>query len=166
MNTRKENKERSIDTREQNSREETEWIYEEPNALEIPDSVYRRFENEGMGLRWIRITLRNQDDYQNVGKKQSEGWTFVDPEEVPELSMSSIVQEGGRYAGTVCRGDLALAKMPLGKLAARKRYYETKSKELIDAVNSQLEGASDSRMPITNNNRSSVTRGRRPSFQD
>ena len=143
-----------------------EWTYEEPNALEIPDSVYRRFENEGMGLRWIRITLRNQDDYQNVGKKQSEGWTFVDPEEVPELSMSSIVQEGGRYAGTVCRGDLALAKMPLGKLAARKRYYETKSKELIDAVNSQLEGASDSRMPITNNNRSSVTRGRRPSFQD
>jgi hypothetical protein len=166
MNTRKEIKERSIDTREHNSREETEWTYEEPNALEIPESVYRRFENEGMGLRWIRITLRNQDDYQNVGKKQAEGWTFVDPEEVPELSMSSIVQEEGRYAGTVCRGDLALAKMPLGKLAARKRYYENKSRELMDAVNAQLERNSDSRMPITNNNRSTVTKGRRPSFQE
>ena len=80
--------------------------------------------------------------------------------------MTSIVQEEGRYAGTVCRGDLALAKMPLGKLAARKRYYENKSRQLMDAVNAQLESNSDSRMPISNNNRSTVTRGRRPSFQE
>jgi hypothetical protein len=56
--------------------------------------------------------------------------------------------------------------MPLGKLAARKRYYENKSRELMDAVNAQLERNSDSRMPITNNNRSTVTKGRRPSFQE
>ena len=166
MNTRKETKERSIDTREHNSREETEWTYEEPDALQIPDSVYRRFENEGMGLRWIRITLRNQDDYQNVGKKQSEGWTFVDPEEVPELSMSSIVQEDGRYAGTVCRGDLALAKMPAGKVKARRKFYEGKANDMMDAVNAQLMKSSDSRMPISNTSKSVTTRGRRPSFQN
>ena len=82
------------------------------------------------------------------------------------MAISSVVQEGGRYSGTVCRGDLALAKMPTGKLEARKRYYEDKSKQLLDAVNSQLEGSSDSRMPISNNSRSSVTKGRRPAFQE
>jgi hypothetical protein len=165
MNTRR-NEARSANTRELNTREETEWTYEEPDALNIPNQVKNRFTNEGMSLRWIRINLKGIDDYQNVGKKMAEGWTWVTPEEVPEMALSSIVQENGRYSGTVCRGDLALAKMPTGKLEARKRHYENKSAQLMRAVNSQLENSSDSRMPISNNSKSTVTRGRRPSFQE
>ena len=86
--------------------------FEEPNWLEIPPSVRIRFDNEGMALRWIRISIRNQEDYQNVGKRTAEGWEFVQAEEVPEMLQSSDVREGGRYEGAVCRGDLALAKMP------------------------------------------------------
>jgi len=56
--------------------------------------------------------------------------------------------------------------MPTGKLEARKRHYENKSAQLMRAVNSQLENSSDSRMPISNNSKSTVTRGRRPSFQE
>lgn len=164
MNTR--TTARNAKTRETETREEMEWTYEEPNALEIPNPVQNRFESEGMSLRWIRINLKDADDYQNVGKKMAEGWTWVTPEEVPEMAISSVVQENGRYSGTVCRGDLALAKMPTGKLEARKRYYENKSAELMHAVNSQLESSSDSRMPISNNSRSTVTRGRRPNFQE
>jgi len=59
-----------------------------------------------------------------------------------------------------------LAKMPKGKIAARQRYFQNKSDNLMTAVNSQLENSSDSRMPITNNSKSSVTRGRSPNFQD
>lgn len=72
---------RSANLREANTRE-TEWTYEEPNALDIPDPVINRFINEGLSLRWIRINLKGGDDYQNVGKKMAEGWTFVNPEEV------------------------------------------------------------------------------------
>tara|TARA_R100001224_G_C3990809_1_gene139196 strand:- start:126 stop:623 length:498 start_codon:yes stop_codon:yes gene_type:complete len=165
MNTRK-SEVRSASTRERKTREENEWTYEEPNALDIPDQVMNRMANEGMSLRWIRIHLKGVDDYQNVGKKMAEGWTWVTPEEVPEMAISSVVQENGRYSGTVCRGDLALAKMPTGKLEARKRYYENKSQQLMNAVNAQLENSSDSRMPISNNSRSTVTRGRRPNFQE
>ena len=164
MNTR--STARSANTRDQKTREETEWTYEEPNALEIPISVQNRMESEGMSLRWIRINLKDADDYQNVGKKMAEGWSFVTPEEVPEMASSSIVQENGRYIGTVCRGDLALAKMPLGKYQARSRYFQNKSEQLMQAVNSQLENSNDSRMPISNNSKSSVTRGRVPAFQD
>jgi hypothetical protein len=119
-----------------------------------------------MVLRWIRIQIRGADDYQNVGKRQRDGWVFVTPDEVPELSTSSIVREGGRYAGTVVRGDVALAKMPEGRAIARREHYENKANELMNAVNSQLMSNNDSRMPIYNNSKSTVTRGKNPKFQE
>jgi hypothetical protein len=163
MNTR--NESRSTEVREKNTREE-EWTFEEPDALDIPELVKARFDNEGMSLRWLRILLKGQDDIMNVGKKQQEGWVFVTPDEVPEMAVTSFVREEGRYLGAVCRGDLALAKMPTGKVKARKRFYEKKANDMMDAVNAQLMKSSDSRMPITNSSKSVTTRGRQPSFQD
>jgi hypothetical protein len=163
MNTR--NESRSTEIREKNTREE-EWTFEEPDALNIPELVKARFDNEGMSLRWLRILLKGQDDITNVGKKQQEGWVFVTPDEVPEMAVTSFVREEGRYLGAVCRGDLALAKMPTGKVKARKRFYEKKANDMMDAVNAQLMKSSDSRMPITNSSKSVTTRGRQPSFQD
>ena len=163
MNTR--NESRSTEIREKNTREE-EWTFEEPDALNIPELVKARFDNEGMSLRWLRILLKGQDDITNVGKKQQEGWVFVTPDEVPEMAVTSFVREEGRYLGTVCRGDLALAKMPTGKVKARKRFYEKKANDMMDAVNAQLMKSSDSRMPITNSSKSVTTRRRQPSFQD
>tara|TARA_R100000008_G_scaffold16264_1_gene7989 strand:- start:317 stop:808 length:492 start_codon:yes stop_codon:yes gene_type:complete len=162
MTTR--NESRSTNQRETEVREE-EWTFEEPNALEIPKPVQARFDAEDMALRWIRVSLQGKDDYINVGKKQQEGWVFVSPDEVPEMALTSFVREDGRYEGTVSRGDLALAKMPAGKVRARQKFYEQKSNDMMDAVNAQLMKNSDSRMPITNSSRSVTTRGRRPNFQ-
>ena len=156
---------RSLQERENQTREEV-YTFEEEDALAIPEDVKARFLNQGMVLRWIRIQIRGADDYQNVGKRQRDGWVFVTPDEVPELSTSSIVREGGRYAGTVVRGDVALAKMPEGRAIARREHYENKANELMNAVNSQLMSNSDSRMPIYNNSKSTVTRGKSPKFQD
>jgi len=156
---------RSAESRELNTREQYEE-YQEPNMLDIPEELEIRFANEGMTLRWIRINLRGQDDYKNVGRKIQEGWQFVTVDEVPELQHTSFVREEGRYMGAVCRGDLALAKMPLAKAQSRQRYYEGKSQEMVDAVNQQLMGSNDSRMPIKNTSKSSVTKGRTPTFQE
>ena len=163
MNTR--NDTRSNQLRENNTREE-EWTFEEPDALQIPDSVQARFDSEQMSLRWIRISVRGQDDISNVGKRLQEGWVFVTPDEVPEMGVTSFVREDGRYQGTVCRGDLALAKMPSGKVKARQKFYENKANDMMDAVNAQLMKSSDSRMPISNTSKSVTTKGRQPSFQD
>jgi len=140
------------------------YNYEEPNMLDIPDEVRDRFSSQGLALRWIRVLLKGADDYTNIGKRVQEGWEFVQFEEVPEMAMSSFVREEGRYSGAVCRGDLALAKMPVGKAVARKEFYEARSAEMMDAVNMQLENASDSKMPIRNTSKSNVTRGRTPVF--
>ena len=158
------NETRSSQLRENNTQEE-EWTFEEPNALAIPDHVQARFDGEGMALRWIRISIKGTDDISNVGKKLQEGWVFVTPDEVPEMSITSFVREDGRYQGTVCRGDLALAKMPAGKVSAKRKFYENKADNMMQAVNAQLMNSSDSRMPISNNSKTTVTKGRRPNFQ-
>jgi putative intracellular protease/amidase len=87
-------------------------------------------------------------------------------DEVPELAHTSFVREEGRYTGAVCRGDLALAKMPLKKAQNRQAYFENQSREMVDAVNAQLMGQNDSRMPIRNNSKTQITKGRAAKFQD
>ena len=158
-----------IDTlRETNTREE-EYIFEEPDALSIPNTVQERFQNEGLDLRWIRISLRGQEDIMNVGKREQEGWTFVEPGEVPEMASTSYVRDEGRYLGTVCRGDVALAKKPINQVKARRAFYEKKANDMMDAVNAQLYNNSDARlrnMPVSNSSKSTTMRGRTPNFQD
>ena len=163
MTTR--NETRSETLREQNLREEN-WTFEEPNALTIPDPVQARFDNQGLALRWIRISIKGNDDQKNVGNKLQLGWEFVSPEEVPEMALTSFVRDEGRYQGAVCRGDVALVKMPAGKVNSRRKFYEQKANDQMDAVNAQLMKSSDSRMPITNSSRSVTTKWRVPSFQD
>ena len=159
------NSTRSSDLRENTTREE-EWTFEETSALHIPDAVTQRFTNEGMTLGWVRMTLKGKDDVSHIGKKLQEGWSFVDLAEVPEMSTASVVRDEGRYAGVVCRGDVGLAKIPTGKYEARSKFYRDKSKAMNEAIEAQLMGSNNSRMPISNNSKSKVVTGRQPNFQD
>ena len=156
---------RSTQTRETETREETDYTFEEPNATSIPENIKQRFENDGLTLGWLRIDTKGQDDYMNVGKKLNQGWEFVTPEEVPEMSATSFVKKDGRYAGVISRGDVALGKIPTKKLEAKKEFYRKKSAEQMEAVNLQLMKASNSSMPISNNSKASVVKGRTPKFQ-
>jgi hypothetical protein len=155
---------RNEETRQATSKEEN-YSFEDTGLLDIPQSVTDKFANQGMSLRWIRIDLNGQDDYKNVGKRQREGWTFVTPDEVPELGSTTAIKEGGRYNGVVSSGDVALAKMPTNKMIARQEHYIKKHQQQEDSLDSTLRAQSDSRMPITNSSKSTVTKGREPRFQ-
>ena len=157
---------REQETRKQEAREEVEYTFEEQDVVHIPQAVKDRFTNEGMTLGWLRMTLKGQDDVKHIGKKLQEGWQFVDLAEVPEMSATSFVRDKGRYAGVVCRADVGLAKIPTAKYEARSKFYRDKSKAMNDAINSQLMGNNNSRMPISNNSKSKVVTGRQPNFQD
>ncbi len=118
-----------------------------------------------MTLGWLRITLKGQDDFKYIGKKMQEGWKFVDIKEVPEIEQTSVVKMNGRYSGAVCRGDIALGKIPTRLFESRSEFYKNKSDQLMDAVNSQLMRGNNSSMPISNSSKTTVTKGRQPSFQ-
>tara|TARA_R100001510_G_scaffold51457_1_gene51290 strand:- start:38 stop:529 length:492 start_codon:yes stop_codon:yes gene_type:complete len=156
---------RSSQLRENNTKEQTEYTFEEPKLLDIPEEVVNRFANEGMSLGWLRLTIKGKDDVSHIGRKMQEGWEFVKKEEVPELEHSSVVRDEGKYTGAVCRGDVALGKIPTGRIEARKAYYKNKSDSLMDAVNSQLMKNNNSRMPISNTSKTQTIRGRTPKFQ-
>ena len=81
------------------------------------------------------------------------------------MGATSVVRKEGRYSGVICRGDLALGKIPTFKLEAKKTHYLNKSKEMIGAVNQQLMGENNP-LPVSNTSKSSVTKGRTPKFQD
>ena len=157
---------RSSQLRENNIKQETEYTFEEPNQLEIPKAIEERYASEGISLGWLRITLKGQEDYAHIGRKMQEGWQFVASDEVPEMGATSIVRGEGRYKGAVCRGDLALGKIPTGRIDARKAHYKNKADKLMDAVNSQLMGNNPSRMPISNSSKTQTIRGRTPKFQE
>lgn len=160
------NNTRSTSNRESNAREEVEYTFEEQDALHIPDAVLQRFTNENMTLGWLRMTLKGKDDVKHIGKKLQEGWVFVDLADVPEMSATSVVKDEGRYAGVVCRADVGLAKIPTGRYEARSKFYRDKSKAMNEAIEAQLMGSNNSRMPISNNSKSKVVTGRQPNFQD
>ena len=82
---------RATQTRETETKE---YTYTEPNWLDVPAPVVDRFTNEDMVLRWLRISLKGDDDYKNVGNKMTQGWVFVTPEEVPEMFSGGAVQNG------------------------------------------------------------------------
>ena len=60
---------RSSQLRENNTNEEMSYQFEEQDNLHIPDAITNRFNNEGMTLGWLRITLKGQDDFKYIGKK-------------------------------------------------------------------------------------------------
>ena len=156
---------RSSQLRENTTKEQTTYTFEEPRLLDIPEEVVNRFANEGMSLGWLRLTVKGKEDVSHIGRKMQEGWEFVKKEEVPELEHSSVVRDEGRYTGAICRGDVALGKIPTGRIEARKTYYKQKSDSLMQAVNSQLMNTGDSRMPISNTSKTQTIRGKTPKFQ-
>ena len=48
---------RNSQLRENETREETEYVFEEPNATHIPRGVEERFNQQDMSLGWLRILL-------------------------------------------------------------------------------------------------------------
>ena len=148
----------------QNTSAKQRGVYEKQNWLKIPKEVTDRYNSRGLVLRWIRISLKGQYDDQNVQTKQYEGWDFVRPEDVPEMSAGFQNQEMGSLGKLVIRGDVALAANTIEHNEQYKQHIDEFTQIQTDAINRQLISKNDPRMPISNNSRSKVTTGRPTQF--
>lgn len=140
--------------------------YVQPEELEVPQEVHDRFNEEGYSLRWCRYSVTGEEDKKNIFMHTKEHGTFVDIEEVPELASLSTQIDISVAKGVVTIGDLALMKFPLEARNARRKFFEQKTQDQIDAVNTRLMENNDSKMPINNTSKSSVSKGKNAEFSD
>ena len=164
MTTTKINTDVKVSRSTQTTARKQRGVYEKKNWLKIPEEVTNRFKEKGLVLRWIRVSLKGQYDDQNVQEKQYEGWEFVRPEDVPEMSAGFQNQTIGSLGKLVIRGDVALAANTIQNNDDYKQYVEEFTQSQTDAINRQLMSKNDPRMPISNNSRSKVTTGRPTHF--
>jgi hypothetical protein len=124
--------------------------------------------SDGFVYRWLRVAIRGEDDLQNISRRQREGWEFVKPETLPpELqTLNHMLRDYGKVTGIVGIDDVALGRLPRKIAEARQELVELEAAEMMQAVNADLMRNNDTRMPISNESKSTVRRGRNAQFSD
>jgi len=144
-------------TRESSTRENTErrkpWA--PPQRLEAPNPP------EGYVQRWIRVSMRGEEDKTNVYAKLREGWEPVRADEYPDSAFPTI--DEGQYLGIIGNGGLMLCRLPEETAKERADYYGLRTRDQMVAVDSDLMKEQHPSMPISNNRQSRVTFGGRGS---
>ena len=133
---------REIDTREKEVREE----YRPPSAL--PDPVA----DPAFVYHWVASQVLGREDPANMSKKFLDGWEPVKPEDHPELAYLNA-------GGQITLGGLLLCRMPKSRYIARKAYYERQATQQMMSVDNNLMRESDPRMPLFKEGKTTVTRG-------
>ena len=141
-------KPRNQNTRESDTRRKP-WA--PPNRLQAPDAP------DGYVHRWLRTEVRGEEDKTNVYTKLQEGWEPVRSDEYPDLDVPTI--EDGKYAGMIGTGGLMLARIPEETGQERAEYFGTRTRQQMQAVDSDLMKEQHPSMPITNDRQSRVTFG-------
>jgi hypothetical protein len=100
-------------------------------------------------------------DSANVSKALREGWEFVRSETIlKEIGPHDYptIQEG-KHQGIIGVGGHLLARIPEEVMQSRKEYFETKTREQIQAVDNDLMKEQRPEMPINIERQSRVTFG-------
>jgi hypothetical protein len=147
--------------RETVTREKTERVAEwkAPTTLEAPEAPI------GYKHRWIRESVMDFDDRNNIHKKRREGYELVRAEEYPDFD-APVIDEG-RNAGCIGVGGLLLARIPEEIANQRNTHYSRKAQNQMDAVDNDWMKDNNPAMPKLNPQRkSSVSFGSRKIKQE
>jgi|TARA_R110000803_G_scaffold29762_4_gene67675 hypothetical protein len=143
-------KPRASETRETETRRKP-WA--PPSHLAAPPAP------EGFVHRWIRLSMRGEEDKMNVTSKLREGWEPVRKDEYPHFECGVI--DDGRYEGIIGQGGLMLCRIPEQTALERNEYYGVRTREQMTAVDQDLMKEQHPSMPIHNDRQSRVTFGGR-----
>jgi len=146
---------RTSETREQTSRRKP-WA--PPSHLEAPPPP------EGFVHRWIRVSMRGEEDKMNVHAKIREGWEPVRADEYPNYQAPVI--DSGKYEGVIGQGGLMLCRMPAETASERNAYYGGRTREQMQAVDQDLMKEQHPSMPINSSRQSRVSFGGRARDSD
>jgi len=139
---------RSSATRDKETRRKP-WA--PPSRLDAPEPP------AGFQHRWIRVSMRGEEDKMNVNTKLREGWEPVRKDEYPDYEAPTI--DDGRYEGVIGQGGLMLCRIPVETANERSEYYGLRTREQMVAVDQDLMKEQHPSMPIHNDRRSRVSFG-------
>lgn len=115
--------------------------FDEKSAISLDKEVTDLFHEHGFALRWVRLTLSGDYDYQNINKKKKRGYSFVHEDEVPE-HLIAMLGDTRKVTGSpdeiITNGDLALMKVPIK--------YNEEWQDKRDKLNARNEEALDARL--------------------
>lgn len=143
---------RANTTREADSRRKP-WA--PPSVLDAPPPP------EGYKHRWVRSSIRGEEDKGNVFNRLRQGYEPVRAEEHPEYQAPTI--EDGKHAGVIGNGGLILTRVPVETAQERTAYYGGRTREQMDAVDQDLMKEQHPSMPINQTRQSRVSFGGRKS---
>ena len=101
-----------------------------PSMLDAPPAP------EGFKHRWIRAETRGFDDTKNISAKLREGYELVRRDEYPDYEAPVI--DSGKYEGVFGVGGLILARIPDETVAERSAYFNQRSTDQMQAVDSDM----------------------------
>lgn len=141
---------RTSDTRDSESRRKP-WA--PPSVLDAPPAP------EGYKHRWVRASIRGEEDKGNVFNRLRQGYEPVRADEHPGYQAPTI--EDGKHAGVIGNGGLILTRVPVETAQERTAYYGGRTREQMEAVDQDLMKEQHPSMPINQQRQSRVSFGGR-----
>jgi len=130
-------RDRKIETREQEKRE-TPW--KQAPLIPYPDP------REGLEHRYVRASIRGEEDNINVSQALRDGWVPVLASDYPELQI--ISDRNSQYPDNVLIGGLLLCARPSAIGEQVRDYANKESQAQMEAVDRNYFREQDPRMPM------------------
>lgn len=133
--------------------------WEPPSNLAAPPA------RPGMGQKWVRVSIRNEDDATNLSKAFREGWVPRRADTAPANFRPPTIAHG-EFAGCIGVHGMVLCEMPATRVQQRKAYYEGRTRQQTLAIEQDLLKDQVPGHPIHQDRKSTVSVGRRPVVAD
>ena len=135
--------------------------WQPPAKLDAPPAP------DGYEHRWIRTSIRGEDDKSNVFSRMREGGYPVKAEESGDVAAKYPVIEECKNKGIIGGGGLMLARIPTETVQERTEYFREQTRNQMTAVDENLMREQHPSMPIHKPDRQSrVTFGKGNKISD
>jgi hypothetical protein len=110
-------------------------VYERIQETDLPEDLVAHFKLDNYDLRLKRWSILGDEDYRYLTQCENEGYEFVHVDELTESFLASVrIMDTRGRKGLVIIGDLCLMKMDCDLTKSRKKYFEDKTAQQLDAV--------------------------------
>lgn len=148
-------------SRDQSDRETTQTRV---GGWRKPGNIPSPMPKEGIRFKWVRKTVRGEDDTVNYHQALESGWTPCTAQDCPELI--HLIKESGISMGGVANstsgcieyGGLVLMQLPEEWARQMDAYFAKQANIQNESVDAALLEHNDPRMPIFRNRTSKVSK--------